>query len=80
MVQGSNLDHACGHTAYRPVPPTTSIVVFAASGASNSPTSLTSRENSRSRLMPEVTGELMLVNCLHTSLSSCLQVRATITT
>ena len=44
-----------------------------ASGASNSPTSLTSREYSESRLTVEVTGELMLVNCLQTSFSSCLQ-------
>jgi len=61
---------------YLPVPPTTRMVVFAASGASNSPTSLTSREYSRSRLTVEVTGELMLVNCLQTSLSNCLQLLA----
>ena len=59
--------------AYLPVPPTTRMVVLAASGASNTPTSLTSREYSRSRLTPVVTGELMFVNCLHTSFSSCLQ-------
>ena len=49
--------------------------MLAASGASNTPTSLTSREYSRSTLTLDVTGELMLVNCLHTSFSNCLQAQ-----
>ena len=58
-----------------PEPPTTSTVVLAACGVSNSPTSLAAL-NTKSSPAPVVwldTGELSLVNCFHTSFSSCLR-------